>query len=151
MIENINLSGLLHINGHDMWNWYGVFLYEENAGAAQNYAALLKPSSAKPIKEVAYIDESGERMPETIKPTLEAREVTLVFGILSSRHDFIPRYKGFLDLLRSGWLDITVTDLDMTYRMRYISASDYKQLTPPTDSFVCACISVKLRESRPMY
>ncbi|MDY6122083.1 MAG: hypothetical protein SPI72_03280 [Porphyromonas sp.] len=151
MIENINLSGLLYINGHDMWTTYGVFLYEEKVGESQNYAALLKPATCKPIKSVSYIEENGERMPTLIRPTLDGRDVTLVFGILSHGPHFISRYKAFLNLLRSGWLDILVTDLNMTYRMRYISAADYKQLSDLGEQIVGASISVKLREPNPKY
>lgn len=151
MPTTIDLSGLLFINGEDMWRRFGVFLYEERAGETKNYSALLKPTATKPIKAVSYAEENGERMPQTIKPTLQGREVTLVFGILAPSSAFIARYQGFLELLRSGWLELRVSGIDTTFKMHYLAASDYKQLTGLEDEMVGAYLSVKLHEPKPHY
>lgn len=151
MLNTINLSGLFFINGQDMWTHYGVFLYEERAGETKNYTALLKPASVKPIKAVAYAHEDGERMPKTIKPTLQGREVTLVLGILASREQFLARYQALMTLLRSGWLELRVRDINTTYKMHYVGASDYKQLTALDEHLVGAYLSVKLHEPKPQY
>lgn len=150
-MTQLNLSGLLFINDVDVWQRFGAFLYEENAQDQRNYSALLRPSTAKPLKAVAYPEEDGERLPQGITPRLEPRDVTLTLGILAPRAQFIERYTALLAFLREGWLVLSLPELSTSFRMHYLGASDYKQLTAPTDDLVGATLSIKLREPQPQY
>lgn len=150
-MSQINLSGLLFINEQDMWTRYGVFLLEETAGETKNYSALLKPASVKAVKSVSYDEEDGERLPATIAPKLEPREVSLQVGILAPKDSFSAKYRGFLQLLRSGWLQVRLPELGTTYRMLYLGASDYKQLTGLSDTLIGASMTIKLREPQPQF
>ena len=41
------LSGLVLVNGTDIWTEYGVFLVEDRRGGMENLTAILTPSKAK--------------------------------------------------------------------------------------------------------
>lgn len=144
------LSGLLFINGNDAYDTYGVFFYEDRKGANNNYSALLKPPSMKQHKAVDFREQDGEKLPAQLLPRFEARDVTLQFMILApSADEFLERYTAFVDMLRSGWLDVRVPEIDRTYKMYYQSCTEYKQLTKFSGSVVAGSFKVKLREPQP--
>lgn len=145
------LSGLLYINGIDVYNQYGAFLTEDSAGAYTNYSELQKPSSMKPYTVVDFREEHGEKLPGTLPARREARDVTLYFAIIApSRTAFLENYYAFISYLQSGWLDIRVPELNRTYKMYYKSCSSFSQLTPIEGNIVSR-FKVVLREPVPEF
>lgn len=144
------LSGLLFINSNDVYNAYGAFLAEDNAGDHTNYSALLAPPKMKAYTAVSFREHDGEKLPANLTPAFEARDVTLQFAIVSAgKADYIRKYKDFLTLLKSGWLDIRLPELSKTYRMYYKESSGYDQLTQLDEETVAAKFKVKFREPVP--
>lgn len=144
------LDGLLFINSKDVYKTYGAFLSEDKAGDNTNYSALLKPPGMKPYTAVSFRERDGEDLPATLTPAFEARDIELQFAIFgSSKADFISKYTAFVTMLRSGWLDIRVPELNKTYRMYYSSCSGYTQLTPLEGNVIAGKFKVKFREPKP--
>lgn len=54
------LSGLVLVNGTDIWTEYGVFLVEERRGGMENLTAILTPSKAKRILPWIYGKSTGK-------------------------------------------------------------------------------------------
>ncbi len=54
------LSGLVLVNGTDIWTEYGVFLVEERRGGMENLTAILTPSKAKKDTAVDIREEHGK-------------------------------------------------------------------------------------------
>lgn len=146
------LRGLLMINDVDVFTTYGAFLSEDKPGDGKNYSALLKPAAAKSHVAVSFREHDGEKLPGTLLPALEARDVTLQFSIVAAnRVLFLQRYSSFLNFLKTGdrgWLNIRLPELEKTFRMYYKDGSDYKQLTD-FEGEVVAKFSVKFREPVP--
>lgn len=144
------LEGLLYINGGDVYKNYGAFLTEDKAGDNTNYAALLTPPKMKAYTAVVFREQDGEKLPDKLTPAFEARDVTLQFAIVTAgKADFIKKYQDFLTVLKSGWLDISLPELNRTYRMYYKECSGYDQLTPLEGEAVAAKFKVKFREPVP--
>ena len=94
------LKGLLLINDVDIFTVYGAFLVEEKPGENKNYSSLLKPPATKTHTAVSFREQDGEKLPETLVPAWEARDVTLHFAIMASdRRQFLIRYSAFLAFL----------------------------------------------------
>ena len=55
------LSGLVLVNGTDIWTEYGVFLVEDRRGGMENLTAILTPSKAKKDTAVDIREEHGEK------------------------------------------------------------------------------------------
>ena len=55
------LSGLVMVNGTDIWTEYGVFLVEDRRGGMDNLTAILTPSKAKKDTAVDIREEHGEK------------------------------------------------------------------------------------------
>lgn len=144
------LDGLLYINGNDVYKTYGAFLSEDREGDNSNYSELLKPPAMKPYTAVAFREQDGEKLPVALLPAFEARDVALQFAIYAtSKADFVAKYTAFVGMLRSGWLDIRLPELDKTYRMYYQSCTEYSQLTPLDGGITAGKFKVKLREPKP--
>ncbi len=146
------LEGLLFINKKDVFKEYGVFLHEDKAGAHTNYNELLKPPSMKDYVAVSFRERDGEQLPENLPmPRFEARDVTLQFTLLAdTKAEFMNRYTAFIALLRSGWLDIRLPELERTYRMYYKDCTGYEQLSYLKEEAVYAAqFKVKFREPQP--
>lgn len=146
-------GGLLFINNVDVYKVYGVFLTEDQEGSYSNYDELMKPSQVKSYTEISYPEQDGVKLPAQISPKLEARDFTLYFALVAkNRTEFYTRYSSFLSLLRSGWLDIKVPELDKTYKVYYKECSGYSQLVPLSESTgeVGARFKVKFREPSPV-
>ena len=112
------LEGLLLVNNQDVYLQYGAFLTEDKQGDYSNYSALLKPPSMKDYPAVVYRERDGEELPEVLpQPRFEARDVTLYFAIVAeTTQKWLERYTGFVNLLKSGWLQIRLPEIDKTYR-----------------------------------
>jgi hypothetical protein len=150
------LNGLLFINGIDVFAEYGLFLTEDSASSYSNYSELLKTPKMKPYTAVAFREDDGEKLPDTLPdPAYEPRDVTLFFAILAeSAADFFVKYLTFIGLLKSGWLEIYVPEINSRlaglYRMYYLESSSYDQITP-IDGKVAAKFKVKFREPVPNF
>jgi hypothetical protein len=144
------LKGLLLINGTDVYLEYGAFLTEDKPAEHTNYTALLRPANMKSYAAVSFREDNGEKLPETLLSRSEARDVTLQFAIIAnSTTSFKTKYKGFIQFLKSGWLNINVTELGETFKMYFSACSDYEQLTSVSTTAVAAKFKVKLREPNP--
>ena len=54
------LSGLVLVNGTDIWTEYGVFLVEDRRGGMENLTAILTPSKAKKDTLWTYGKSTGK-------------------------------------------------------------------------------------------
>lgn len=146
------LNGLLYINGIDVFDEYGAFLTEDSAGQNSNYKELLMPPKTKPYIAVSFREDDGEKLPNALPdPAFEPRNVSLYFAIMADSPEiFLEQYLDFVNLLKSGWLNIQVPELDKTYKMYYLECSGYDQLTP-IDGQVFARFKLKLREPVPQF
>lgn len=144
------LKGLLFINDNDVYTTYGAILSEESAGGNANYSALLKPPDMKEYTAVSFREEDGEKLPEILTPALKARDIVLQFSIIGdSKQDFIIKYNLFVNMLRSGWLNIRLPELNKTYKVYYMSCTGYTQLTDFDADRVASNFKVKFREPKP--
>ena len=146
------LEGLLLINDTCTYQSYGVFLTESKIGAHENYDALLKPPAMKEYTAVSFREQDGEKLPAILPiPRFEARDVTLYFALMAdTKANWHTRYSGFFTLLKSGWLNINVPELNKTYRMYYKECTNYEQLTYLEDEAIYVSrFKVKFREPNP--
>lgn len=145
-------AGLLFINDVDVFQSYGVFLTEDQENSHSNYDELMKPSQVKSYTEINFPEQDGVKLPVTLFPKLEARDIILYFALIGKdRAEFYTRYSSFLSLLRGGWLSIRVPELDKTYKVYYKECSGYTQLVNLSESSreVGARFKVKFREPSP--
>lgn len=145
------LKGLLYINQQDVYEQYGVFLTETTSGAHSNYDALLLPAKLKPYISVDFREEDGEKLPDVLLPRYEGRDVVLHFALHAADPDaWKTNYVAFMTLLKSGWLNIRVPELNKTYRMYVKEFSNYEQLTP-IQGEIYSRFKVKFREPNPSF
>lgn len=104
------LSGLVLVNGTDIWTEYGVFLVEDRRGGMENLTAILTPSKAKKDTAVDIREEHGEKYSAVLTPRNEARDVTLHFALYNkTKAGWMKQYFAFVNFLKQGkdgWLDI---------------------------------------------
>ena len=121
-------KGLLYINDKDAAQEWGVFLTEKKEGEWTNYEALLKPSTTKELTVVDNPDADGEELPEEIELHLQARDVELYFCLWAeSAQAYFVNYGRFFTMLRTGkagWLEVRLPEIDRTFRLRYLGATD---------------------------
>lgn len=116
-LNNI-LTGLLTINGTDVWTEYKAFLAEKD-NAHLNMDALLRLPKVKDITTVDFRERDGVDLPANVNIKLKSIERTLQFAILaSSEAERFTLYKSFLEKIRSGKLEMVVKDY-RTYMMIY--------------------------------
>jgi len=146
------VSGLLYINNIDVYDVYGAYLTEDTSASYSNYSEILAPPKMKPYIAVNFREDDGEKLPDVLsEPAFEARDVTLYFAIMADTPlSFTTKYIGFVNLLKSGWLNIRLPELNKNYKMYYKECSGYEQLTP-IDGQVVARFKVKLREPIPQF
>lgn len=146
------LEGLVFINEVDVYKVYSAYLVEEKQGTHTNYNELLKPPAMKAYTVVSFREQDGENLPDVLPaPRFEARDVTLYFAIISAtKADWMAKYTAFVTLLKSGWLNIRLPELNKTYKMYYKDCTNYEQLTYLEDEAVYASrFKVKFREPKP--
>ncbi|KAB3851606.1 hypothetical protein GAS37_24185, partial [Phocaeicola vulgatus] len=111
------LSGLVLVNGTDIWTEYGVFLVEERRGGMENLTAILTPSKAKKDTAVDIREEHGEKYSTVLTPRNEARDVTLHFALYNkTQAGWMKQYFAFVNFLKQGkdgWLEIRFPQLDL--------------------------------------
>lgn len=116
-LDNI-LTGLLTINGTDIWTQYKAFLAEKD-NAHLNMDALLRLPKVKDITTVDFRERDGVDLPANVNIKLKSIERTLQFAIIaSSEAERFTLYKSFLEKIRSGKLEMVVKDY-RTYSMIY--------------------------------
>ena len=116
-LDNI-LTGLLTINGTDIWTQYKAFLAEKD-NAHLNMDALLRLPKVKDITTVDFRERDGVDLPANVNIKLKSIERTLQFAILaSSEAERFTLYKSFLEKIRNGKLEMVVKDY-RTYMMIY--------------------------------
>ncbi len=148
-------KGLLYINDKDAATEWGAFLTEKKDGEWTNYEALLKPSSMKELTVVDNPDKDGEELPEEIELHLQARDVELYFCLWAeTTAEYFVNYGKFFSTLvmgNKGWLQLRVPEIDRTFTLRYLGASEIEQLTPLGEGGVCSRMRLKFREPKPRY
>lgn len=146
------LEGLLYINGMDVYTSYGAFLCEDREGDNANYAALMKPPSMKSYVAVNFRERDGEKLPAELMPRFEPRDITLQFAICAAtKAEFIANYDAFVGILRGGWINLRMPELNKTFRLYYQSCTEWSQITPIADGEVAAKFKVKFREPEPTW
>lgn len=145
------LTGLLLLNGEDVWLRWHAFLSDEGRQGS-SLSSLLQPASAKPIPTVSYPEESGARYPQSIQVTLEPREITLGFAIAADTlSDYMAYYTEFLGALRRGLIELRVPELGRTYKLLYRSCSTYQQLAYVSEGYIVGRMDIKFIEPSPSY
>lgn len=149
------LSGLVLVNGTDIWTEYGVFLVEDKRGGMENLAAILTPSKAKADTAVNIREEDGEKYAAVLTPRNEARDVTLHFALYNqTQAGWMKKYFEFINFLkqgRDGWLDLSFPQLGLTLHVKYADSPKFKPLTYLWREGVHASkFNVKFREPKPV-
>ena len=153
-MDNI-LTGLVLINGTDIWKEYGAFLAEEQRGGMDNLTAILTPSKLKSETAVDIREENGEKYPERLTPRNEARDVELTFALYNkSKSGWMQKYLAFVNFLKqgkNGWLEISLPQLSLTLHVRYEDSTKCKPFTYLWKEGVHASrFKVKFREPNPV-
>lgn len=127
------LSGLVLINGIDIWTEYGVFLAEDTRGGMDNLAEILTPSKTKSDTAVNFREEDGEKYSDVLTAKNEARDVVLHFALYAeTRALWMKRYMDFVKFCKEGekgWLDIDFTQIGLTLHVKYTECTDFTPLT----------------------
>lgn len=131
-MDNI-LSGLVLMNGTDIWTAYGAFLVEDTRGGKDNLTAILKPSDTKEDTAVDIRESDGEKYSSVLTVKNKARDVTLNFALYAkTRLAWMTNYIAFINFLKQGsdgWLDISFSQLGLTLHAKYSSCTDFTPLT----------------------
>lgn len=149
------LSGLVLVNGTDIWTKYGAFLVEDKRGSMENLTAILTPSKAKADTAVNIREEDGEKYSDTLTPRNEPRDVTLHFALYAkTRAAWLKQYMAFITFLKqgkNGWLDVEFPQLELTLHVKY---SDSPKFSPVTylwrEGVHAGKFKVKFREPVPV-
>lgn len=149
------LSGLVLINGADIWEEYGVFLAEEKRGGMDNLTAIMTASKLKKETSVNIREADGEKNFEQLTPRNEPRDVTLCFALYAgTRSGWLRQYMSFIRFLKEGkdgWLDIRFPQLELTLHVRYVECSRFSALTYLwTEGVHAGRFKVKFREPVPI-
>lgn len=149
------LSGLVLMNGTDIWTEYGVFLAEEKRGGRDNLKAIMTPSKTKADVAVNIREEHGEKHSAKLTPRNEARDVTLCFALYNkTRAGWLKKYFAFIKFLKDGkdgWLDINFPQLDLTMHVKYSDCPDFTPITYLWKEGVHAGrFKVRFREPKPV-
>lgn len=149
------LSGLVLVNGIDIWQRYGVFLTEEKKGGRDNLTAIMTASKVKEHVGVDLREANGRKYSATLAVRNQERDVTLHFAQYAASKDaWLRNYMDFIGFLKEGedgWLNISFTELGLTLRMFYVESSAYHPLTYLWKEGVQASrYKVKFREPEPV-
>ena len=129
-----SLTGLLLINGRDVWTEFSAFLAEESPGSHENYNALLKPAKTKAHVSVGLREENGERLAADLLPRTEGRDIELRFAMVADTpQQYLARFRAFTAFLKAGdkgWLTLRLPTLDLSLRCYYKDCAQLTHLTP---------------------
>lgn len=147
-----DLSGLMLINGVDIFTQWGAWLTEEKRGGRENLTAILTPSKVKSHVGVDIRERSGVSYSDALVMANQEREITLHFALAAeSRDEWLGRYLDFIGWLKSGWLDVELPTLGLYMRMFYVESSNFKPLTYLWQEGVHASrFKVKFKEPDPI-
>ncbi len=127
------MSGLVLVNGTDIWTEYGAFLAEEKRGDMTNLTAIFTPSGTKEHTAVDIREEDGERYADALTVANEARDVELCFALYAkTQATWLTQYMAFIKFLKTGedgWLTFSLPQLGVEMRMYYKKTSGYTPLT----------------------
>lgn len=145
-------TGRLYINNLDAYTTYGVFLANDRGGTYDNISALMTPPPVKRYTAVDYRERDGEEVEVTL-PRFEARDISLRLAmIVETEREFRAKYKAFVDVLKSGTLNVRVTETGKTYRLHYLSCPGMVMRTRlRTTGRLAAMWTVKFREPKPEF
>lgn len=149
------LSGLVLMNGTDIWTEYGAFLCEDKRGEMSNLTAILTPSKAKTDVAVDFREANGEKYSDVLTPRNEARDVTLSFALYAeTKAQWTARYMAFVNFLKQGkdgWLSVEFPQLGLTLRLKYSETTSFTPLTYLwTEGVHAGKFRVKFREPEPV-
>ncbi len=155
-MDNAALTGLVIINGKDIWTEFGAFLTEEKKGGRENLTAIMSPSKVKSHVAVNIREQNGSKYSSKLDVKNEERDVTLHFALFAKTKDeWLSQYMNFISFLKAGqdgWLTVQLTELDLTMRMFYVESPAYKPLTYLWKEGVQASrFKVKFREPVPTF
>ena len=136
------LSGLVLVNGTDIWTEYGVFLVEDRRGVRMDTAVDIR-------------EEHGEKYSPVLTPRNEARDVTLHFALYNkTQAGWMKQYFAFVNFLKQGkdgWLEIRFPQLDLQLRVKYADCTKFTPLTYLwTEGVHAGKFRVKFREPKPI-
>lgn len=146
-----NLTENMTINGQDAWTTYSAFLYEDRLEDNFNFNELTKPLEMKDYTVVDFRERNGEELPDVLpSPCYKARDVTLYMAVYGSTlEECNTRRTALAAVLRSGWVNLKVKGLPVTYKFYYKGGTDAKILTDVTDGTAVAYWKIKFREPKP--
>ena len=134
------LSGLVLVNGTDIWTEYGVFLVEDRRGGMENLTAILTPSKAKKDTAVDIREEHGEKYSPALYNKPQAGWMKQYFAFVN-----------FLKQGKDGWLEIRFPQLDLQLRVKYADCTKFTPLTYLwTEGVHAGKFRVKFREPKPI-
>lgn len=149
------LSGLVLVNGTDIWTAFGAFLVENKRGGMDNITSIMTPSATKEDVAVDIREEAGEKYSSTLTVRNKARDVELHFAIYAkTQAAWMENYFAFINFLKQGnggWLDMSFPQLNVTLRVKYTQCSKFTPLTYLwTEGVHAAKFKVKFREPVPV-
>ena len=145
-------TGKLYINNLDAYTEYGVFLAKDRGGTYDNISVLMRPPPAKKHTTIDYRECDGEEV-DVSGVRFEARDVSLRFAmIVDGEQEFRTKYKNFIDVLKSGMINMRVTETGKTYKFYYQSCPGMVMKTRlKTTGKLAAMWTIKFREPKPEF
>lgn len=145
-------TGKLYINNLDAYTEYGVFLAKDRGGTYDNISVLMTPPPAKKHTAIDYRECDGEEV-DVSGVRFEARDVSLRFAmIVDGEQEFRTKYKNFIDVLKSGMINMRVTETGKTYKFYYQSCPGMVMKTRlKTTGKLAAMWTIKFREPKPEF
>lgn len=109
------------------------------------YAELLTPAPSKDYVTNDDPRKDGIAVDHAYTPPRKEREVTLSFLICgTSNEDFLKKYHDFLEVLRGGFITLSVPTLGASYRLLYNNSTQFENYR------LNACrLAVKFTEPNP--
>ncbi len=148
------LSGLVLVNGTDIWTEYGVFLVEDRRGGMENLTAILTPSKAKKDTAVDIREEHGEKYSRADPTERGAGRDAALCLYNKTQAGWMKQYFAFVNFLKQGkdgWLDIRFPQLDLQLRVKYADCTKFTPLTYLwTEGVHAGKFKVKFREPKPI-
>ena len=133
-------TGKLYINNLDAYTEYGVFLAKDRGGTYDNISVLMTPPPAKKHTTIDYRECDGEEV--------DVSGVRFVDG----EQEFRTKYKNFIDVLKSGMINMRVTETGKTYKFYYQSCPGMVMKTRlKTTGKLAAMWTIKFREPKPEF
>jgi hypothetical protein len=143
------VSGLLYVNGEDLFLSCGAFLSEERQGDTKNYDALMMLAKAKPRTAVDFPERAGKDYGDDVTTVLDERQVTLRFSIEAADvADFMAKRRQLMQLFCSGMLSFRFPELGATYHFLYEENTQWSQLTDFSGKVYASCL-IRFTEPNP--